>query len=147
MMENDIKIEVLTMDWNLLKEETMIFNKDYLDKDLNDANCLLNLLPQRKFPRFVRQWNGLLEAYCKGGAVFVNNDDFAILSTAVFQKLQENFLLMQGKEYRKHPCFKVFLGSEEQIKEAKKSLTKRRHFDAFSFDEIVYSVKEERKDE
>lgn len=139
-MEKEIKIEVLIMDWNLLKQETMIFNKDYLDKDLNDANCLLNLLPQRKLPRFVRNWNPLLEAYYKGGAVFVDNDNSAILSTVVFQKLQEDFLLIQGKEYRKHSCFKVFLGSEEQKKEAKELLTKRRHFDAYSFDELVYGA-------
>ena len=126
-----------------MKEETMIFNKDYLDKDLNDTNCLLNLLPQRKLPRSIRNWNALLEAYCDGGAVFVNNDNFAILSSVVFQKLQENFLLIRGKEHRKHPCFKVFLGSEEQIKEAKDSLTKRRHFDAFFVGERVYGAKEE----
>lgn len=139
-MEKEIKIDVLIMDWNLLEGETMVFNKDYLDKNLNDANCLLNLLPSRKLPRFVRNWNALLEAYCEGGAVFVNNNNSAILSTAVFQKLQENFLLVQGKEYRRHPCFKVFLVSEEQKKEAKKSLTRRRHFDAFYFDELVYGA-------
>lgn len=142
-MEKEIKINVSTRDWNLLREETMIFNKDYLDKDLNDTNCLLNLLPPRKLPRFVRNWNALLEAYCKGGAVFVNNDNSAILSTVVFQKLQEDFLLIQGKEYRKHPCFKVLLGSEEQIKEAIKSFDKGRHFDAFYIDELVYGAKEE----
>lgn len=139
-MEKEIKIDVLIMDWNLLEEETMVFNKDYLDKDLNDANCLLNLLPSRKLPRFVRNWNALLEAYCEGGAVFVDNDNSAILSTVVFQKLQEDFLLTQGKEYRRHPSFKVFLGSEEQKKEAKELLTKRRHFDAYSFDELVYGA-------
>ena len=142
-MEKDIKIEVQIMEGNILKEETMIFNKDYLDKDLNDANCLLNLLPQRKLPRFVRKWSGLLEAYCKGGVVFVNNDDSAILSTVVFQKLQKDFLLMRGKEYRKHPCFKVFLCSEKQIKEAKEILPENWHFDAFDLSENVYGIKEE----